>query len=80
MIQTLSEGLIEMGAKKIRYRPLKDWGTKKSRIIFGERQLKLNEVIDWKTIRESFRIAQQFEEGLENCARRARELASEKLQ
>ena len=80
MIQTLSEGLIEVGVKKIGYGPLRDWGTKKSRIIFGERQLKLNEVTDWKTIRESSGIAQKFEEGMENCAKRARELAPEKLQ
>ena len=40
----LSEGHIEVGTKKIGYGPLKDWGTKKSRIIFEERQFKLNEV------------------------------------
>ena len=51
-LQTM-ERLIEASDRRnrIRYGPVRDWGVRKSKVIFGTRQFRLSELTDWEVIR-----------------------------
>lgn len=71
----MTEGAIEVAPKgeKIRYGPVRNWGSGRSKIIYGTRQYRLNEVTNWTVVSHALEGA--FAEAL----RRSQEMDDDEI-